>query len=393
MKRMKGAQADAVGISVFLLLLALFIILFTILLPEEERADLLGTETGSQSTTTTTPGIAKQVILSESPGKVHTYTQNLQTYSLDSLRLFSKESTETISIIKSLQVSRNILKDNYKTISFDLADPEGVKDLKLNFLITESKGKIFMKLNNKLVYEGELTSNQMPLNLPVAYLKNKNAIELAVSMPTTDLFSSNYYLIQDVALIKQAKVSNRKDTRILYLDPTFMIKGASLDYFVSCNSPTGEALRISLNNNKVLDDAIFCEYPDKRTITINQEYFNKDGKNTFEFEVTEGDYNIDQLSLKLELGKSGYPRYYFNIEPEVYEALTDKKASLFLEMKFKGTEAKKASVTVQDTEFYFDTTEQTYTRKIASYVDSGANYLLIMPKNNFEITSLKIVLK
>jgi len=200
----KKGQADGGAVYILILLMAFFILIYVILLPRGEREELLNITSSTDAATGEAP--AKTVVLSESPGKVYSFTSNLQTINIEPIHVYSRDESTSFTLIKSMTVSRNLLKDNFKTVLFDLTDLSELKEVKLFFLITESKGPMTIYLNGKLLYEGLLTSSQMPLELPLANLQEKNRLEFYSASPGIRVFSSNYYIMQDVQLIKTLKV-------------------------------------------------------------------------------------------------------------------------------------------------------------------------------------------
>ena len=186
MKNKRG-QSTTQGVSILVLLLSFFILLYVILLPPADRAELLN-ETpiyGEDSAE-----YSSKVILSESPGNVYSYSTNIHKVSIEPIHIYSKEESDSISLVKSMTVSRNLLKDNFKVINFNLKDLSELKGAKLFFLISESKGPISIYLNNKLVFDGVLTSSQLPLDLPIINLQENNKLEFYSASPGFKIFSS-----------------------------------------------------------------------------------------------------------------------------------------------------------------------------------------------------------
>ncbi|MEK6816501.1 MAG: hypothetical protein AABY09_02730, partial [Nanoarchaeota archaeon] len=231
----KRGQADGGSVYILILLMAFFIVIYVILLPPTERGELLNITSAETSATGEAP--AKTVVLSESPGKVYSFSSNLQTINIEPIHVYSRDESKSFTLIKSMTVSRNLLKDNFKTVYFDLADLAELKEVKLFFLITESKGPITVYLNGKLLYEGLLTSSQMPLDLPLINLQDMNKLEFYSASPGARIFSSNYYILQDVQLIKTLKVEKTSASRTFYVSEDIgdKLSRATLTYFVTCN--------------------------------------------------------------------------------------------------------------------------------------------------------------
>jgi len=389
MKSKKG-QASGIEISIFITLLALFILVYVLLIPPAERAELLGDDIIGDDDLLTIDDY-ELVLLSESPDDVHSYKTNVQQTSLESMHLFSQTSSETENIISALTVSRTLFKDNYKQIFFDVDDLDVLDSLQLLFLITESKGEITIQLNGRLVFEGELTSNQLPIDLPGSGLiEGENELRLSVASPGWALFSANRYRLEDVSLIRETIEEENEATRTFYIDSDTQIKSASLNYFLTCNTVSDEgSLTIYLNNYNVFKDRVFCSYLEQRELTLNKNYFVGD-INTLRFTIDEGNFNIEEIEVELELQESSYPTYSFDIDTETYTEILSGEKEVNIAFSFEESGTKKASVSVQESEFSFDTSASSYTKVITSMIDNGANTIKIVPKADFKIKSLLV---
>jgi hypothetical protein len=335
-----------------------------------------------------------QVILSESPGEVYSYSTNTHTINIEPMHVYSREDSEIYTLIRAMSVSRNLLKDNFKILNFEVKDIADLKGAKILFLIKESKGPVSIYLNDKLIFEGVMTSSQLPLELPLIHLQEKNKLEFYSDSPGIRIFSSNYYLLQDIKLVKTFKREKTTASRTFYVSEEIgdRINRASLDYFITCNQieerPT---LTIMLNNRQVFKDTIFCEYLEERTLPLTKTSLNVYGQNRLVMQVDKGDINIDEISVKADLTKSMFPTYTFDVSSELWTRLDNGDTNLYLKMKLKEGDRKRAKLYVQGDQFTMDTTSSIYSKDITNMVDNGANVLKIVPDNNFEIFNLKIV--
>ncbi len=390
---MKKGQSSGVEISIFITLLALFILVYVILIPPEQRAELLD-DTVISDDDYAEIGDYETVLLSESPGEVHSYQTNYQTNNLESMHLFSEVETSTENIISALTISRTILKDNYKEILFDIDDLELLEKVQLFFLITEADGELTILLNDKLIFEGQLTSNQLPIELSKNYLKKgENTIRLSVNSPGWSIFSANAYVMEDVSLVWEILEKDNEASRNFYIDSDVDVKKGTLKYFVTCNTVTDEGtLTISFNGQEVFDDRVFCSYLDEREITLDDRYYVA-GTNTLDFTVDTGNYNLEEIKVETELEESSYPKYSFDIDSNTYEEVVSGDKEVIVKFTFSGSGTKKASVSVQENQFSFDTSSSSYTKDISSMIDNGANSIKIVPKTSFEIDSLLVYVR
>ncbi len=382
---MKKAQS-AIEITVLILLIMCLVVGYIILVPEDVRQELLSDTDGDDGSEGTTSG---ETLLSTTPGELNAATSRTQIDSLEPIRIYSTIETESETLANSLKVSRNLLQNNYKTFTFSIDDYEDLDTLSILFMITESKGELMIKLNENLVYEGELTSNNLPLNLPVTYLQETNILELSTSFPGWNIFSADYYLLQDVSLIEDYLVEDTVKERTFYVDDPGDVNKATLSYFISCNSDEEGRLTIYLNDRQVFSDLIFCEYLDERELVLDPDYLSS--YNSLKFEIDEGDYSLDEIELEISTKGLNYPSYSFDIDSDLYDDIETGEKEVYLELSFSDdTSEKTATVYVQDYSFTFDTNDDVYQKKITSYIDNGVNVINIVPSRDFEVDNLKV---
>jgi len=167
------------------------------------------------------------------------------------------------------------------------------------------------------------------------------------------------------------------------------VTSATLSYFLTCNNDLDGILTISLNNREVFSDQIFCEYLDERKLELREDYLGS--LNTLKFEVTEGDYNIEEATVALKTKNRDFPKFSFDIDPDLYEEILSGEKEVYLKLSFGDeTLEKKSTVTVQEFSFGFDTESGSYEKKITAYLDEGVNTISVQPENNFEIDNLKV---
>ena len=202
---------SAVEVSVFIFLIGVFVIGYIILLPAEDRAALLDDDFGTDDGDT--EDIAG-TLLSEAVGYVSSSSSSSRVSELEPMRLYSTTESNTQNLASSLTISRNLLQNNYKNIYFDVDNMDNLEELSLLFLISESKGDLFIELNGNPVYEGELTSSELPMTLPTSYLEETdNVLKMYVDSPGVWFLSSHYYLLQDVELLLDYTVADTSSSR------------------------------------------------------------------------------------------------------------------------------------------------------------------------------------
>lgn len=383
----KKAQA-AYDVTILILLMALFMLGYILLLPQKDREELLGPSTSGGTGTTS---ITKDhTLLSESVGKVGPAKSMLITKSLEPIRLYSTTEALTEPLAASLTVSRNIFQNNYKEVSFDIDNIEDLQSLALTFLIADAKGELTIMLNGNTVYEGEVSSAVLPIELPTSSLKEKgNVLTLRVDSPGWKIFSAHYYLLQDIKLIEEYRRAEKVSTRTFSVEDPGEALTATLNYFITCNQDDNGVLTISLNSREVFSDQIFCEYLTERELSLNPDYLQR--TNTLKFEITEGDYNIEELQANIKTKTKTYPSFSFDIDNDLADAAASGEKAVLLKLTFDDDSTeKKGSIVVQDYSFSFKTSDSSYEKDISDYIDDGANTITIKPETTFTIDNVKV---
>ena len=183
----RGSSAVEVSILIFLILGVL--IGFIILAPEDIRDELLEDEVTDEDGNVITSSADSESLLSISPGEVQPTMSEKLVYGMDPTKIYSRVDSETQTLANSLSVARSLIHNNYKNIYFDI-DNENLDNLEVLFLIVESKGRVKIEINGNEIYYGELTSNELPLEIPIGYLQdNDNILTLTSSSPGWNIFA------------------------------------------------------------------------------------------------------------------------------------------------------------------------------------------------------------
>ena len=383
---MRSKAQSAIEVTVIVLILAIGMVGYVILLPEDVRNELLDDSATSSSDSDDVDG---EVLLSESPGYVSPSKSSSHTRSLEPIRLYSTTESNIKTLISSITVSKSIIGNNYKSIKFDIDNLEELEELELLFFVSEYKGDLRIKLNEQLVYDGELNSADLPITLPIDSLVSEgNVIEFSTDFSWI-IFSPNYYLLQDIKLIQDYLVEDKSTTRTFSIDSPDDISSVVLNYFITCNSNENGILTISMNNREMFSDRIFCEYLNKRELSLEEDYIAI--SNTLKFEITEGDYNIEEIQITEKTRAQDYPSFSFDLDNDLYQEIASGEKDIYLKLTFDDdTSDKEATIYVQDYSFDFNTDASSYERKISTYVDDGANTITIESLESFKITNLKV---
>lgn len=374
-----STQFVAIAIS----LLALYLILYFFLLPEEMKQELLDQE-GVAEKEIEEKEIVKTLLM-ESPGMIYPYTKETTEKRIPSVSLFSTLKTDVKTLSNSLYVSKSIFGNNYQELNFNLDDLESVKKLDLFFDVRNHKGSLNVYLNDVMVFSGEIRGvYDLPIDLPVGYLQTSNVLRIEAAFPGWKFLTKNYYELRDIKLIKNYKVENKKEIRSFVLDDRDKVGDADINFYVNClEIGRGQGiLKVEVNRFNVYTSRVVCD-AGLREIDIPLDYL-VDGRNIVQFEIDKGDYIIEQIEVELRLESKEFPTYYFMLNKD------DLYKQIKLKMEFEEDVTKRATIVVNGKKIYLDTKTSRYEREISDWLKEGENYIKLVPKIEFEVLHLEV---
>lgn len=392
---MKKAQikSPTSAISGVVALFALFLLIYILLLPPGEREEMLNLTSGDSESEIGEEGYTGgivEILVSESPGLVEPSEEETRERDITSISLFTNVETETETLSNTFSISRSSFSNKYQELSFSLKDVANINEVGLLFYIKESKGDLIIRLNDKEIYSGKVSSADLPIELPVSYLRESNTLYLACSSPGWKVLTNNKYNLRDVKLVKRYNVENKKEIRAVTITSSekSSLDTSTLRYFINCMADEKGLMNIIFNRRPIHTGFIVCDGKE-RELEIPAEYFVS-GRNVFEFNIDKGDYTIEQIKLVNEL-EEAYPKFEFFVESDEYSDIKKKDKELKLHFDFADdTTKKKAYIWVSGESFKMDTLTDDKTYDISKYINSGENYVKIVPQTGFEIISLKI---
>jgi hypothetical protein len=397
---MKKGQDTGFTVYWLIAIIALFLLGYVILLPEGEKEKLvndpgdLGNEVDYETTygtrgTSTRPSlrpIQETLLLSETPGKLLPYGQSLFVKSLASINLFAEENKREERITNSVSLKSNLFAGSETTkFTFRLEDPKAITKIQLLGLIQVNKGEIIVKVNNKEVFKGRLTTSELPLLIPRGFLQKTNTISFAVP---SGAMGKNTYQLKDISLFITGQNIHTQEFRDLVLSRSQLqdLDNLALYYFVNCFTLREKGtLRIYLNGNLLSQQLIVCDAGEiSQDIPLNQLI---EGRNILEFVIDKGKYILEQVGLEGNTGTGRVPTYFFTLQ--IADVAT--RQPIGVDMKFYDTRDRKVgSLLINGFEYYIDTRSNGAYFDITPYVTEGQNVLKIIPRTELDIIDLAV---
>ncbi len=393
MKSKKGAETNNAGnIAVLVALIALFIIIYVLLLPPGARRELLGDESGVGAGNNSGSG---NVYFSRYLGELSPSTQvNTVYHNIPAVNMFTTNDKDLTTLSGYLQVSSAFIGSKSQNLAFNLDSPEDVKKASLYLLVEEADGNLILKLNGQEIYNNQLRANiQETIELPLQYLQGQNNIQLFVSSPGWMFWKTNNYKIRDIKLRKETKISNRIVERTISIPASEWgsIDKAILKYSVFCDREEDNILSIFVNDQLLYKDVPFCNIDaDEIEVDKNNLVY---GTNKIRFETMDGDYLIEQISLKTLLQKETRPEEVFSVSQDEYKDIRRglKNVVAYIDFGNRGNR-RLLNLDINGEVVEVDTDQDVYSLKISDYIKQGGNSIKIEPRNTFEIIEFNVEL-
>jgi len=404
MKRKKGVSApttSAGAISTLIALIALFMVIYILLLPPTERRELLDLKQPSSEVSEggTTGGNVKsalgETILSVSPGRVSLDIEEENEHEIAPVRLFSKVEADISDISDTLTLSRGGFSNKFQELSFSVDDINTLETVTLYFFVSKADGNLILDLNGREIFNSEVGEGKIKtITLPLHLLSNVNVITFSVSSPGILFFTKNSYILTDVQINKRFKVTNIRTERSITLNAFERenLDKASLDFFVFCETLSNSEgrLRIFINDQPLYSDVVLC---DRGSIHIDISPSKlKQGENLLDFSIDKGDYTIEQIILTTEVEGGSLLKYQFFVEEEEFTNIFNGKLEAELSLLFGDEGNKNARLDVNGDVIRINTEELDFTKDISGLVKQGNNFIKIIPTNEFVIDLMEVKL-
>ena len=381
----KGQSAGNIGVLVFLI--AAFLALFILLLPSEDRENLLRTNTSIASSRDS----SNVVLLSQAPGLLNTASADESLHKINSINLFLRDEPLVSDLASKLTLTEGVFSSDTRKLTFKVEDTDDLENAYLIFSVEKSEGNLIITLNEAEVFAGKAEGLQTVV-LPRNLLQEINSLDFEVSNPGINIFKKNQYILKDVKVRQSFEIINTKEKRTFVLSAAEKGNG-KLDYFLFCNNAAESSrLRIFLNKEEISDELITCGSADKE-VDVNAADL-EEGTNELIFEIDNGDYLIKDIELTVKTSDGGAAKYKFGVSKSAFDKINNENREVELRMLFDDNERKKFIFEINNKEFSVDIEDDEYNvEDIGEFIEDGNNIFKITPQSEFTVDKLELILK
>ena len=386
MKKGQATPYVSSNVAVFILLLGLFLAIYVLLLPPEDREALLYDETEDNSNQKE----SSNIILNQFVGTLKPAENDEIIHKIDSINLYSKEEPKITDLAYSLHLEKSLTSETKRNLVFNINNLESLENANLILVASKNKGNLIVSLNNVIIYDSKV-SGLANIVLPKEILQMTNYIELSVSSPGLNIFGKNSYDLSNIKLRENYQLTNTRESRDFTISRQ-ETGNAELRFVLYCNiNRQGSRLNIYLNNKEIKNEIISCMSAERKMDIKNDDL--EKGSNTLMFQIDKGDYIFNDIKLDVKTNFKGVVNYKFAITEDEFDDILSEDKELRLSIEFNNDESKKATLSVNGKEFSLDTTDIDYERDISRLIKEGNNFVKITPSNEFSIDLLKLTLK
>jgi hypothetical protein len=388
---MKRGQAG--NIATLISLIALFMLVYILLLPQEARDDLLqrneapnvgGGLNNENSLLLFSKNIGELTPLRQSKGIIHT---------IAGVNLYSDTKNEILTLANDIKFSRSVTNDNSQVLDFPIDFPKDVLRAELYIIVDEAEGDLIIVLNGREIFNSDVLDNsQEVINLPLNLLKEINVLEFKSQSPGSQFWKINSHDLREVRLRKQAEVKNRESLRVISIPASELrdLEKSILSFSVFCSQDERDKLNVKVNQAVVYSDVPFCNLK-RSEIEIDRDFVNS-GNNNLLFE-SEGDYIIEEVEWQSLLRGQRASEYAFDIKNKDYRDVRRGKGEVYALFEFALSDNRKTfDFYINDEKFEVNTLNDDFTIVISDYLEDGSNLMKLRPRNSFELIDLRIEL-
>jgi hypothetical protein len=319
----QNRRAQAAPASSLIILIAVFVVLYILLLPPDARNALLNDDPNGKDPSLDQPGILdfNTTILEVSPGRIDYLKFKEYSHPLPSVNLYSTTTAIEQEIANSVYVKNGIFDKKISNVTFMIDEPENINSVYLTFDLSQfrkNKGNLKIFLNDKLIFNKVVRDQLSEPILIKDNLERRNKLTFEVDGVGYKFWTTNEYELDDLKIFFDAtdvSTQNSKNTFMVTESEKYNLELSKVKFSPDCSPRTVGRLNVYVN--KIL---VFSSVPDcgiLNLVEISSSVIEA-GTNQVIFESDKGNYLIDHIEVVNELQSMTYPTYYFDLPAKLF---------------------------------------------------------------------------
>ncbi len=381
---------SAAGAALFLAVVAGLLIMFIVLMPPQERSELLGE--GSSGTSGTKTVSASNLLLN-SPGKIDYLAIRDMEHPLPVIQIYTQAQSEVLAEKTLIYARKSLFSQEDSSFKFSLSDLSNTRQVMFNFKVQEVQGRLGVLLNGEKIFSAPVEDGaSLTINLPQNSLKENNELVFQASSPGIAFWATNEVSLEEAKVVGEiTNLEGQYSKQVFLVSETEKrnLDRVLLKFQPDCKQSEVGRLVVTLNNNEVYSGIPDC---DLSLVPIEiAPSLIKEGENSVTFEVDRGRYVLSHVSVDSELKDLDFPTYYFGISHELYNDLQNGTYEVRMKMDFTDEGSSKYGDLLVNGHFYsFDTKALSLTVNITDDVVQGNNAIKIKPRKTVEVRELRV---
>jgi hypothetical protein len=394
-KKAQLAPGPANQAALLVLIIGVSVVLYILMLPPADRADLLEENETDEDNGEFKDNIT--ILLLKEPGTLDYLAKEEIEFDIPSFNLYTRTDAVVLVDFDSLYIKKTLFNYEYQNLTFEVKDIDTTDNFMLSFTAPKHKGILTVLLNGYQILKKELKNeNPEPLRLPKDYLNKQNILEFEVSGPGMNFWEANEYSLENIKITADitdySGQVNRQTFIVSKQEKGLLKERAEMVFIADCNINEVGPLNIYLNNYQIYSGIPDCGHKIKLPPISRDKIL--EGENTLRFRTEKGTYLLYSIELKIELEEPIYPTYYFTIdEDDEIESIENYDADLNVTLIFSNEkDYKKGEIWLNGYITEIETYDKVYTRKLNHYIRQGNNAIEIRPKSEkLEVIELKVI--
>ncbi|MBI2145977.1 hypothetical protein HYU22_01395 [Candidatus Woesearchaeota archaeon] len=386
-------RGQAAGAAILLAIILGVLIMFIVLIPPQERAELLGEKTTSTSNASSIQSAtAEETLLTASPGRIDYLGQQDIEHPIPVINLYTRTESKIIAEKNIAYLHRGVFSEEKSSLSFVLNDLPNTDNVLLAFSTDTFEGRLIITLNGEEIFNGDKVDG--PITLPRNSLEKDNELIFRASSPGLAFWAANDISLEDIKVVADITSLDAQSSRSIFLiseTEQNNVEKVTLKFQADCNFEQVGPLHIGVNGNE-----IYGAVPDCDLALIPIEFspaLVHAGENDLTFRTERGSYYISHILVKSQLKELDFPTYYFELSHEQYREVQNGRKRVRLEFNFVDVASSKYGEFVFNGHVRdFDTRESSLVVDLSRDVVDGNNALKIKPRKTIEIRELKVSL-
>ena len=392
----KRGQA-AMGTAVLLAVIMGSIVMYIILIPPQDRAELLDEPYSSSSTTGGAKELSKATVsvnlMQESPRRIDYLSQNQIEHPLPVINIYTKTESKVLAEKNVAYAKKGSFSEEIATFSFDVPDLKHSANFLLTFKVENADGPLRMFLNGDEVFNSEITTgDSLTITLPANKVKETNELSIAATSPGLAFWATNEININNMKVVAEVTSTEAQSSKNIFLISEVEKKNLEklvLQFKPDCIFEEVGKLYVTINGEEIYSGVPDCDLT-MVPIEFSPNMIHQ-GENSLVFRTEKGNYVLSHVVIKSNLKEIDYPTYYFDLSNEQYDAVIAGNNRVRLSLEFVDVVTSKyGTIVFNGHQKHFDTKEVSYVIDLSDDIVKVSNSVKIKPEKTIEVRMVRV---